>query len=412
MNWANVYLMLGKSRAKYPFYEGTFAYADYESSKIAKRLAKSRVGWGSRAIDIRANKTHFDRFENDTLGLNEIFDRYKGQAALNKIKEDILVCGCGFLAVAGDRIMPFTALEATGTYDWYTQNLKDGVAIFKKSKEKNNLLGQAERPDSYMIFSGTETVIYYDGIGKVVPNNTGRPLISMLTHKSSTKQPFGRTVLTTPARDAITDASRTRRQAMIAAYHYNKKVDVVLGVDSETDVDIVNGEAGDILKVGTNENGQIPQIGEFAQHAMAPFNDSISMAAKDFCAATKLSMSSLSLGGNAPSNPEALSIVGDDLRDDISEWQAEIGEQIKHLAVTLWMLENNITELDANLQAKIDKIKVAWLPIFRADVSKFGDGLTKIAEKAPAITTQRSIWRNLGLTSSEIDEVTKIPEVV
>lgn len=406
MNWTYIYNILNKSKAKYPFYEGTFSYMDFESSKIAKRLARSRVGWGRRAIDMRANKTRFDRFENDTLGLTEILDKYHGRAALDKIKDDILVAGVGFLAVANKHIMPFTALEATGTYDWYTQNLKDGVAVFRKATVKDVPFPNLQ-PDTYMRFLPDKTITVDKNTEVEVPNNTGRPLMVMLTHKSTTKQPFGRTVLTAPSREAMIDASRTRRQAMIAAYHYNKKVDVILGVDSDTSVDKIEAETGDVLKVGTNENGQIPQIGEFAQHALAPFSDSILMAARDFCADTKLSLSNLSMGGNAPQSPEALEIVGDDLRDDITAWQREIGEQLKSLLVTIWMKENNVTVIDENLQRQIDATTASWLPIFRSDVSKFGDGLTKIAQNAPAITQQRSLWRNLGLTSSEIDEVVK-----
>jgi hypothetical protein len=263
-----------------------------------------------------------------------------------------------------------------------------------------------------MQFTQQSTVTFENGQKSTVPNPTGRPLIGMLTHKSTTKQPFGRTVLTSPARDAMVDASRTRRQSMIASYHYNKKVDVLLGVDSGTDVDKIEGETGDVLKVGVNDNGQIPQIGEFAQHALAPFNDSILMSARDFCAETKLILNNLSLGSNAPQSPEALEIMGDDLSDDIREWHKEIGEQIKYIAVTLWMLENRVSSIDENLRARIEATVPAWSPIFRADVSKFGDGLVKIAQQAPAITSQRSIWRNLGLTSKEIDEVTTSAEEV
>lgn len=411
MNWTKVYNILAKSKTKYPFYEGSFSYADFESSKIARRLARSRVGWGRRAVDMRANKTRFDRFDNDTLGLTELFEKYHGRAALDKIKSDILVSGVGFLAVANKHIMPFTSLEATGTYDWYSQNLKDGVAVFRQATTKDIPFPNLQ-PDTYMRFLPDETITYDKDVEVRVPNGTGRPLMVMLTHKSTTKQPFGRTVLTAPAREAMIDASRTRRQAMIAAYHYNKKVDVILGVDSDTSVDKVESQTGDILKVGTNENGQIPQIGEFAQHALAPFSDSITMAAKDFCADTKLNLSNLAMGGNAPQSPEALEIVGDDLRDDISEWQREIGEQIKYLLVTIWMQENGVTTIDDNLQKRIDATTASWLPIFRADVSKFGDGLTKIAQNAPAVTQQRSLWRNLGLTSSEIDVVVNSSDIV
>lgn len=406
INWENLYPKMNISKNKYTYYDGSFTYNDFiNSSKVASRIAMSRVGWGRRAVEMRANKTQFDRFDNDTLGLNEVFNEFHGREAFNKIKDDTLICGVGFLALAGDRVMPFTALEATGTYDWHEQNLKNGVAIFQESTKKGTNTKYSE-PDSYIYFDGNE-IITKDGedtIEETSNNPTGRPLITMLTHKSTTHQPFGRSVISKTSRNAIVDASRTVRQAMIAAYHYNIKVDVILGADNETSVDKVQAKAGDILKVGPNENGQIPQIGEFAQHAMAPFNDTILTSARNFCSDTKLSLANLGIATNAPQSPEALEIVGDDLRDDITEWQREMGEQLKYFAVTLWMYKNNISEIDQNLRQKIDAIEVAWMPVFRTDVSKFGDGLNKIAQIAPGALKSRSIWRNLGLTSSEIDQ--------
>ena len=393
---------------KYQFYDGDFSYADLETSKIASTLPLSKVGWGKRAVEMRANKTHFDRFENDTIGLNAVWDKFHGAEALAKIKNDVLIAGCGFLALAIDddgegRIMPFTALEATGKYDWFTQNLKKGTAVFRENTDMINYT--TNTPDAYMQFFGDQTLTYDDGEITPSPNVTGRPLMTLLTHKSTTKQPFGHSVLSATARNAIVDASRTVRQAVIAGYHYNTKVDTILGVDVETSVEKKEMKTGDVLLVGPNENGQIPQLGEFAQHAMAPFNDSIEIFAKNFCSDTKLSLTNLGIASNAPQSPEALEIVGDDLREDINEWQNEMGQQIKYFATTLYMYENNISEIDDNLRAKIDAINVAWLPIYTADVSKFGDGLGKMAAFAPAITKQRSLWKNLGLTSAEIDEV-------
>jgi hypothetical protein len=192
---------------------------------------------------------------------------------------------------------------------------------------------------------------------------------------------------------------------MIAAYHYNTKVDVLLGVDSDTAVDKIESQTGDVLKVGPNENGQIPQIGEFAQHAMAPFNDTILVSARNFCSDTKLSLVNLGISTDAPQSTEALEIINDDLRDDILSWEDELAEQLKYFAVTLWMHENNVSRLDSNLQEKIRAIKPVFLSVYRQDVGKFGDGLIKIAQQAPDIVKTRSLWRNLGLTSEEIDTV-------
>lgn len=405
MNWNSIYGKLGLSRKKYSFYEGSYSYSDPVRGKVAGKIPPSKLGWGKRAVEMRANKTHFDRFENDTLGLNDIMVKYGVNSAFEKIKTDVLVCGVGFLAFSGDRVVPFTAEEATGTYDWYRQNLKNGIAVFRESTSNNGLSKTA--PDSWIRYDQDRTIIYSESAaeGEMLDNPTGRPLMGLLTHNATTRQPFGHTVLSAAARSAIIDGSRAVRQAMVAAYHYNMKVDVILGADNETPVDTVEGQAGDILKIGPNENGQIPQIGELAQHAMAPFTDTVMLAARNFCSDTDLNLANLGISTDAPQSTEALEIVGDDLKDDIMEWQRELGEQLKYFAVTLYMYENNLKELDENLQEKVDAIAPVWMPIYRADVSKFGDGLTKVAQQAPEIVKARSVWRNLGLSSEEIDMI-------
>lgn len=412
MDWSAINNKLASSATKYSFYFGDYDYKDYSKGKMAKKLPKQCVGWGRRAVDIRANKTKFDRFENDTLGLNELFDKYNVIEAFDKIKDDILVCGCGFLAVNGNKVFPFTAEEATGTFSWFEQNLSSGIAVYRSSTTKTSkkVIGGAQnRPDAYVEYLPDRTIVHQniDGedVAKVVPNAVGRPLMGLLTHKSTAKRPFGQSVLTKAARSAIIDASRTERQAMIAAYHYNTKVDVLLGVDSETAVNKVESQTGDVLTVGTNDNGQTPQIGQFAQHAMTPFSDTILIAARNFCSDTKLSLANLGISSEAPQSTEALEIVSDDLRDDILTWQDELGEQLKYFAVTLFMYEQGIRTIDDNLREKINAEKPVFTSVFRQDVGKFGDGLQKIATQVPDIVKARSLWRHLGLTSDEIDTV-------
>lgn len=404
MNWKNINTVLERSVNKYKFYMGCYDFEDPSRGQLANEIKISRVGWGKRAVEMRGNKTHFDRFENDALGLTQLLKDYKAFEAFNKVKDDVLVAGCGFLAIVDDRVMPFTAREATGTFDWREQRLKQGIAIFNNTESKFGST-LASDPTSYVVFDAEATTIYNNGKKTVIPNLTGRPLIGLLTHHATTMRPFGHSVLTTPARNAIVDASRTLRQAMIAAHYYNVKVDVLLGVDPTTSVDTVKMRTGDALKVGTNEAGQIPQIGQFAQHAMTPFSDTMTIAARNFCADTKLSLANLGISSDAPQSPEALEIVGDDLRDDIAEWHSELGEELKQLAVTIFMKENNVSVIDENLKELIEKTVPVFKPIYRGDFSKVGDALVKIGQVAPEALKSRSVWRNLGLTSEEIDNV-------
>lgn len=404
MDWNKIQSKLNSSKTNYSFYFGDYDYQDYSKGKMARRIPKQQVGWGKRAVEIRANKTKFDRFENDTLKFNELFAKYGVLEAFDKVKEDILVCGCGFLAVNGNKVLPFTAEEATGTFDWFSQNLKDGVAVFRGTIRKD--YRGIQPPDGFIEYLPDFTIGHYpDGRVLMEPNITGRPLMGLLTHKAITKRPFGQSVLTKAARSAIIDASRTIRQAMIAAYHYNTKVDVLLGVDSDTPVNKVESQVGDVLQVGPNGDGQIPQIGQFAQHAMTPFSDTILTAARNFCSDTKLSLVNLGISTDAPQSTEALEIINDDLRDDILAWQNELAQELKYFALTLWMHDNEVRTLDNNVMEKYKATKPVFMSVYRQDVAKFGDGLTKLAQQAPQIVKSRSLWRNLGLTSEEIDAV-------
>lgn len=409
MNWTDIDEKLGRSAEKYSFYFGDYEFADFASSPMAKQIPKQHLGWGARAVSIRGNKTKFDCFENDTLGLNALFEKYRVREAFDKIKDDVLVCGCGFLAVSGDRVYPFTAEQATGTFSWHSQNLSRGIAVYRQNTRKTGIGPSV--PDAYIEYRPDRTItreISADGetTTTITINGSGRPLMGLLTYNSTTKRPFGQSVLSHAARDAIVDASRTMRQAMIAAYHYNTKVNVILGVDSNTAVDKVKAQTGDILKIGANDNGQIPQLGEFAQHAMQPFSDTILAAARSFCAATKLSLVNLAISSDAPQSTEALEIINDDLRDDILKWEyEELGDQLKSFGLTLWMYENAVNMIDDNLREKIRATRPVFRSVYRQDVSKFGDGLMKLAERAPGVVKSRSLWRNLGLTSAEVDEV-------
>lgn len=402
LNWAKINNLRRQSAEKYKFYLGDYSYESPSNNKMAAQLPKPKLGWGRRAIEMRANKTHFDRFENDALGLTELAQKYHVYEALDMVKSDTLVAGCGFLALVGDRVLPFTAEEATGTYDWATQNLKSGVAVFSKTTRE---FGQTSIPDAYMVFEKGYTIIQRGDDREVVRNSSDRPLIGLLTHSATTKRPFGSSVLTPSARSAIIDASRTLNQSMIAAHLYNVKVDVLLGIDGETDVNKTEMKSGDALLIGTNANGQIPQIGEFAQHSMTPFSDTMMMSARNFCADTKLSLANLGISSEAPQSPEALEIVGDDLKDDIAEWHEELGRELKDFMVTLFMYDEGISSIDENLRTQIDGIVPIWRPIYRADLSKAGDALVKIGQVAPEALRARSIWRGLGLTSKEIDRV-------
>lgn len=401
IKWSEINKARGLSAEKYQFYFGDYSFPD-DNNKVARMIPQSKIGWGKRAVETRANKTHFDKFENDNLGFNQIMSDYNIFQAFDKLKEDTLVAGCSFLALVGDKVLPFTAREATGIFNWREQLLSSGVAAFTT---ETHTVNSQPIPNEFIYFEKDKTTIKNGDNESVIANPSGRPLIGLLTHHSKTSRPFGVSVLTKPARDSIVDASRTLRQAMISAYLYNRKVDVIIGVDGATDVNKTDSSVGDVLTISPNDDGQLPKIEEFAQHVMTPFSDTLMISARNFCAATKLSLASLGISSDAPQSPEALEIVGDDLRDDIAEWHGELGRQLKDFVFTIFLYRQGIKEVDDNLREAFERITPVFKPIFRSDIGKFGDAIGKIAQYAPEVIRARSVWRNIGLSSDEIDAV-------
>ena len=56
MDWGAINSKLNSSKTKYSFYFGDYEYKDYSKGKMAKRLPRQHVGWGRRAVEIRAMK--------------------------------------------------------------------------------------------------------------------------------------------------------------------------------------------------------------------------------------------------------------------------------------------------------------------------------------------------------------------
>lgn len=86
--WKKINECRHRSAEKYTFFFGNYSFSDFGKGKIAKKLPRSTVGWGSRAVEMRSNKTTFDCFENDDLHFTDIARRYGIFEALEKIKED------------------------------------------------------------------------------------------------------------------------------------------------------------------------------------------------------------------------------------------------------------------------------------------------------------------------------------
>src|SRR5690606_9676835 len=70
---------------------------------------------------------------------------------------------------------------------------------------------------------------------------------------------------------------------------------------------------GRMLAISRDEDGNMPQVGQFAQMSMQPHNEHLRSIAARFCAETSLPLSSIGIVQDNPSSAEAIYAAKEDL---------------------------------------------------------------------------------------------------
>ena len=123
--------------------------------------------------------------------------------------------------------------------------------------------------------------------------------------------------------------------------------------------------------------------------------------ARDFCAETALTLRNLGYETANPTSAESLSAMSDDLLLEAMNTQSEMGEQIKQIAITLYMATNGVNEVPERLNDLVP----AWKPIFQVDVGAAGDAVFKLQQAMPELIGTVAGYRMLGIGIREAEEL-------
>lgn len=404
-----------KVQDKYDYYNADNEIADLGIS-TPRRLQNTRpgIGWASRAVNTLSDRVVFDGFANDRFGINDYMDSINGVTVIQQGKHDSFVAGVAFIAIADDEetnrklLIPFTAQEAYGVVDQTTGLLKYGVAVTKWSPPPTiTTEAQARRlrfsPCDYIVFTPDFTAIFDDRrLESIVANPTGRTLLHPLTHRSSADRPLGKSRLTNTVRRIIQEVGRMKRREEIAEEFYSLPQRYISGLAEGADKDSnLDSAIGKVWTVTKDEDGDKPDIGQLTQMSIDQFETAKKDKARDFCAETALTLRNLGYETSNPTSAESLSAMSDDLLLEAQNCQAEMGKQIREIAITLRLaLDGNNT-----IPEGLDKIEPAWKPIFQVDVGAAGDSLFKLLTVMPEFAGTIASYRMLGVSIREAEQL-------
>lgn len=391
---------------KYDYYNANQPLKDLGIA-LPKAFSNMRpgVGWASRAVNTLADRINFDGFAKDSFGINDLMDEIGAGAVLNKAKTDALIAGCSFVAVQntsyGVKLMPFTATEATGVIDERTGLLEIGLAVTEWYPFDSKYTAYASWnkvgliPRSYALYTGEYTAYFANNeLFGIVPNETGRPLLHVITHRQSADRPFGKSRISNTVRRIVDEVGRLKVRYEIAAEFYSAPQRYVNGLaDGSIAGSDLEAALGKIWAISKDEDGEKPEIGQLAQMSINQFSDQKKDLARDFCAETALTLRNLGYETSNPTSAESLSAMSDDLLLEAQECQTEFGRQFKEIAISARLLLNGNDEMPARLA----EIEPSWKPVFQLDVGSAGDALYKLFQVMPELQGTTTAYKMLGM---------------
>lgn len=377
------------------------------------RGLKPGVGWASRAVNTLSDRINFDGFANDKVGINDLLDDTGAFTVFGKAKSDALIAGCAFIAVLPTedsvKLLPFTAVEATGTIDQRTGLLDNGLAVlrwYQYDPADANARGWSKVglvPQDYAVFTKDYTAYFINQqLAWITVNPTKRPLLHVITHRQSADRPFGKSRISNTVRRIIDEVGRLKVRYEIAAEFYSTPQRYVNGLaDGSIDNATLEAALGKIWTITKDEDGEKPEIGQLAQMSINQFSDQKKDLARDFCAETALTLRNLGYETANPTSAESLSAMSDDLLLEAQACQTEFGREFREIAISARMAIDKTDSIPSGLRA----IEAAWKPVFQIDVASAGDAAYKLIQAMPELAGTTTLYRMLGMNVREAEEL-------
>lgn len=377
------------------------------------RGLKPGVGWASRAVNTLSDRINFDGFANDKVGINDLLDDTGAFTVFGKAKSDALIAGCAFIAVLPTedsvKLLPFTAVEATGNIDQRTGLLDSGLAVlrwYQYDPTNANARGWSKVglvPQDYAVFTKDYTAYFINQqLAWITVNPTKRPLLHVITHRQSADRPFGKSRVSNTVRRIIDEVGRLKVRYEIAAEFYSTPQRYVNGLaDGSVDNATLEAALGKIWTITKDEDGEKPEIGQLAQMSINQFSDQKKDLARDFCAETALTLRNLGYETANPTSAESLSAMSDDLLLEAQACQTEFGREFREIAISARMAIDKTDIIPSGLRA----IEAAWKPVFQIDVASAGDAAYKLIQAMPELAGTTTLYRMLGMNVREAEEL-------
>lgn len=397
-------LQLKRSRVqtRYKYYEMKNTVRDFGISTPPQlALWFNSLGWCSKAVDSLADRLIFRKFENDVFDINQIYQMNNSDVLISSAITSALIASCSFISISGDkdgfpRMEVIGADDATGVLDHTTNMLLEGYAVLKRDEYDNPVLEAYYTKDYTAYYENGKLLTYFD-------NPAPYALLVPLINRPDYKRPFGHSRISRACISIMSSVIRTMKRSEISAEFYSFPQKYILGLSDSASKELNKWRAtmSSLLDLGRDEDGDLPQVGQFEAASMSPHIEQLRMFAALFAGETGLTLDDLGIVSDNPSSAEAIKASHENLRMIARKGQRDFGVGLLNAGYLATCVRDNWEYK----RQQIYSTTPVWNPPFETDFSSLGligDGIVKINQAIPGYFNIDNVEELTGIDVSQM----------
>lgn len=365
----------------------------------------SVLGWCAKAVDSLADRLQLLGLEDDTFDMMEIFNANNPDVFFDSAILSALISSCCFVYIAQSETgIPYLQVidgaNATGIIDPTTGLLQEGYAVLSRDPDTDKALMEA-----YFAPGATTVIDKTKRTQQVFKSMAPAPLLVPIIYRPDARRPFGRSRITRACMNLQNQARMVLTRADITAEFYSYPQRYVLGLDEDADFDSQKASASSFLALSRDDDGNLPQVGQFTQQNMEPHISQFKMCAAAFAGETGLTMDDLGFVTENPSSAEAIKASHETLRLTAKKAQRTFGSGF----INVGYLASCLRDDYAYNRAAVYETVPRWAPIFEPDatqMSGIGDAAIKINQAVPGYFDRDSLESLTGIKAGAEPEET------
>lgn len=406
---------LSKNQEKVSYYVGdkTVESLGFALPNCVDKL-KVTCGWGRKAVTSLAKRSRFDSYVSED---KETQARAQAIARLNflplrysRAVPGELTTGCTFGKVTrtkdGPTIRFHSAVTAAAMRKGATETLSCGFCVmdsrrYNDDHEYRPSLVHFETPEATWVLERGD-----DGkwSAEAKPHPMGRPMMVAMCNDPDDFKPFGHSRLSKPVRDVIDQFIRSMTMLVYASEVYTSPQKALLGASDGTfELDKMQMYLTNMLLIGKDEDGDVPDMRVFSGSSMQPIIDTIQFYAKQFCNITDVPLNDMSIVTDNPSSAEAIYADKESLITDVEFLNMSNGQALSELMQMALAVEGNVSF------GALGEAERSIMPNFRnpamSSIASMADAYVKISGVDGGFAGTDVFYEGLGFDAATISRV-------